>query len=89
VRGVPDLRFRDAGAPPGAAALTVVSEGWQAAGDGWFAAGFVVDSALTGLLASASEVEFSALPGSRIPALAPRARLSTRGFASALKALER
>lgn len=89
VRGVQDLRFRDTSASPGSAGLTVVSDGWQATGDGWFAASFVVDSALVGLFASATEVEFSALPGSRIPALAPRARLSTRGFASALRALER
>lgn len=89
VRGVPELRFRDAGAPPGTAALTVVGDGWRRAEDGWFATGFIADPALTGLLASAAEVEVSALPGSRVPAIAPRARISTRGFASAFKALER
>lgn len=89
VRGVPELRFRDVDAPPGAPALTVVSDGWQSVEGGWFVTGFVADAALTGLLSAATEVEFSALPGSSIPALAPRARLSTRGFSGALKALER
>jgi hypothetical protein len=89
VRGVPELRFRDVNAAPGTPALTVVADGWAREEGGWFVAGFIADPALTELLASAVEVEFSALPGSRFPAVAPRARLSTGGFTGALKALER
>jgi len=89
VRGVPELSFRDAAAPPGTPGLTVVAEGWHKADEGWFATAFIADPPLAELLAGATEVDFSALPGSRVPAIAPRARLSTRGFASALKALER
>jgi hypothetical protein len=93
VRGGPDLVFRSLGTPGGprasAGEQVVVGDGWHSTEDGGFATSFPMDSDLVTLLTGSSEVEFSALPASRVAEVAPRVRLSTQGLANALRALER
>jgi hypothetical protein len=93
VRGGPDLVFRSVGQPEGgrqpASERIVVGDGWRRTEDGAFQTSFTVDADLATLLTGSSEVEFAALSGSRVVALAPRVRFSSQGLANALRAIER